>query len=91
MRTTVDLDEDVLMAAKELARLRGESIGRVISDAVRLGLSAPHHGMALAGAMVVSDTTAEDVLARFGFEPLPHRGKLVTNELIDQIRDDEGL
>ena len=91
MRTTVDLDEDVLMAVKELARLRGETMGKVVSDAVRLGMSMPHNGVESGGAMVIKDTVAEDVLTRFGFEPLPYRGKLVTNELIDQIRDDEGL
>ena len=91
MRTTVDLDEDVLMAVKELARLRGETLGKVLSDAVRTGLSEPINGVESGGALVAKDIVSEDVLARFGFEPLPFRGKLVTNELIDQIRDEEGL
>ena len=38
MRTTVDLDDDVLSAAKELARLRRDSLGRVLSDLARRGL-----------------------------------------------------
>jgi hypothetical protein len=44
MRTTVDLDEDVLRTSKALARERGESLGRVISDLVRKGLKPPKPG-----------------------------------------------
>lgn len=38
MRTTLDLDEDVLMAAREIARQRGVSIGKALSDSVVQGL-----------------------------------------------------
>jgi len=38
MRTTVDLDEDVLRAAKALANDREQSLGRVLSDLARHGL-----------------------------------------------------
>jgi len=38
MRTTVDLDEDVLRVAKHLAQEREQSLGRVLSDLVRSGL-----------------------------------------------------
>jgi len=38
MRTTVDLDEEVLRVAKSLARQRSESLGRVISDYFQRGL-----------------------------------------------------
>mgnify|MGYP001089497011 CR=1 FL=1 len=37
MRTTLDLEEDVLLAAKQLARMHGLSTGRVISDLARKG------------------------------------------------------
>ncbi len=40
MRTTVDLDDDVLETAKELAAVRGTTAGRVISDLVRQALEA---------------------------------------------------
>lgn len=39
MRTTLDLDDDLLVTAKEIARERGASLGRVISDLARRGLS----------------------------------------------------
>jgi hypothetical protein len=38
MRTTVDLDEDVLRVAKDLAHERAQSLGRVLSDLARSGL-----------------------------------------------------
>lgn len=41
MRTTLDLDVDVLQAAKEIAATRGVSAGRVVSDLVRKALAAP--------------------------------------------------
>jgi hypothetical protein len=41
MRTTLDLDEDILQAARELAALHRTSMGRVVSDLVRRALAAP--------------------------------------------------
>lgn len=38
MRTTVDIDEDILHAARELATLRKTSLGRVLSDLARESL-----------------------------------------------------
>lgn len=38
MRTTVDLDEDILRAAKDLAEERSQSLGRVLSELARKGL-----------------------------------------------------
>jgi hypothetical protein len=40
MRTTLDLDDDLLEAAKELAAVRGTTAGRVISDLVRQALES---------------------------------------------------
>jgi len=39
MRTTLDLDIDVLQAAKEIAAARGESAGRVVSDLLKKALA----------------------------------------------------
>lgn len=38
VRTTLDLDDDVLQAAKEIAGLRGVTAGRVVSDLIRRAL-----------------------------------------------------
>lgn len=40
MRTTLELDDDLLAEAKQMARQRGESIGQVISALARQALSA---------------------------------------------------
>jgi len=40
MRTTVNLDDDVLRAAKELAALSGRTLGEVLSDLTRAALGA---------------------------------------------------
>jgi plasmid stability protein len=40
MRTTINLDDDILRAAKELASLSGRSLGEVLSDMVRAALTA---------------------------------------------------
>ena len=39
MRTTLDLDEDVLQAAKELAATQGKTAGQVVSELARRGLA----------------------------------------------------
>jgi len=44
MRTTVDLDAEVLQAARSLARSQRRSLGRVLSDLVRRGLAPRREG-----------------------------------------------
>jgi hypothetical protein len=39
MRTTLDLEEDVLLAAKEIAKQRGNTVGQVLSDLARQALT----------------------------------------------------
>jgi hypothetical protein len=41
VRTTLDIDDDVLQAAKELADLRGSTAGRMLSELARRGLRSP--------------------------------------------------
>ncbi|MGH9422337.1 MAG: CopG family transcriptional regulator [Thermoanaerobaculia bacterium] len=38
MRTTLEIDDDVLLAAKEIAANRRTTVGRVLSDLVRTSL-----------------------------------------------------
>ena len=39
MRTTLDIDADVLQAAKEIAASEGKSTGKVLSELARRGLA----------------------------------------------------
>lgn len=84
MRTTLDIDDDVLAAAKELARVQGRSAGHVVSVLLR---------KALTGDTSVSSPAAakKRPKAVAGFEPFASRGKPVTNEAIDRLRDAEGV
>jgi Arc/MetJ family transcription regulator len=44
VRTTLDIDDDLLQAAKELAAVKGQTAGRVVSDLLRQALRAPASG-----------------------------------------------
>ncbi|HEX4133494.1 MAG TPA: hypothetical protein VHY84_02635 [Bryobacteraceae bacterium] len=37
MRITLEIDDDVMLAAREIARLRNQSVGRAISSLARRG------------------------------------------------------
>ncbi|MBU1357823.1 MAG: hypothetical protein KJ901_03565 [Gammaproteobacteria bacterium] len=76
MRTTIDVAEDVLAAAKELARLENSTAGEVISRLARQALTAGgnHNGRSLAG-----------------FRTIPRRGHVVTNDHVNAIREQEGI
>lgn len=78
MRTTLDIADDVLCPVQERARREGRSSGEVLSELARDALL--HHGRA--GEV----EHGGDVC---GFEPLPHRGAAVSNELIDRLREDD--
>jgi hypothetical protein len=78
MRTTLDIDQDVLEAAKDLARNEGSTAGAVISRLARIALTTPGN-----------PPTAEEPPALYGFRPFPKRGGIVTNDLIDQLREDD--
>lgn len=39
MRTTLDIDDDVLQAAKEIAAAEGRTAGKVLSELARKGLT----------------------------------------------------
>ena len=78
MRTTIDIDDDVLRAAKDLARREKKTAGKVISDLVRRALGASRAGPA-----------AKEPKALHGLRPFPRRGGIVTNELIDKLREDD--
>ena len=76
MRTTLDIDADVLNAAKEIAAVRGTSAGKVLSELARKGL-AP------AGEAVTSTRNGVPVMPSRGADaPRP------TMHQVNQLRDD---
>jgi hypothetical protein len=78
MRTTLDIDDDVLRAAKELARREKKTAGAVISDLTRKALTAAPQ----------ADRRPK---AAHGFRPFPRRGAIVTNEQIDKLREEDAF
>ena len=83
MRTTLDIDDDLLAAAKELARRERSTAGRVVSRLLRRSLT---------GAGDVPAAKHPRRINVAGFQPFPARsGVVATNEQVDALRDDEGI
>ena len=59
MRTTVNLDDDVLRAAKELAALSGRTLGEVLSDLARAALFAGQEESRHRNGVTVLPATAD--------------------------------
>ena len=76
MRTTLDIEDDVLFAAKDLARREKKTAGQIISALARKGL---------AGAATLS---SREPKATYGFRPFPKDGRIVSNEIINKLRED---
>jgi hypothetical protein len=79
MRTTLDIDEDILIAAKELARAEHKTAGEVVSCLARIGLC---NG---------KSKTKRKFIIRNGIPVFPSTGDIITNELVNKIRDEEGI
>ena len=73
MRTTLDIDEDVLLAAKSIAARKGMTMGKAVSELLRQAL-APTEAL----------ETRNDVPL---FPRQPDAG-IVTPELINRLRDE---
>lgn len=74
MRTTLDIDEDVLQAAKEIASRERSTAGRVLSRLARRALQP----------------SSEPPLVRHGVPLLPARDgeRVVTCDDVDRLRDE---
>jgi hypothetical protein len=74
MRTTLDIDEDILESAKELAAKRGTTAGRVLSELARRALAPKERSARI----------------RNGVPLLPRQGRvrLVTPEVVNRLRDE---
>lgn len=73
MRTTLDIEEDVLAAAKEIAHQRGISIGKALSELARKSL------------MHASVANIRNGIPLFPIQP---GAGIVTPELVNQLRDE---
>ena len=73
MRTTLDIEDDVLAAVKDLAEQRKTTAGRVLSELARRALTEP----------------GEVREYRGGFRLLPRTGTVITTELVDRWLEED--
>lgn len=85
MRTTLDIDDDILAAAKDLAKVEGKTMGQVISDLARKGLTTPRGFAEAQTGYIVDDWPT------FPRQGGPEAAGVVTTELIRQIEDELDL
>ena len=76
MRTTLDLDEDVLSAVKERASFQKTTAGKVLSDLARQALLQDN-----------KKAKMKNGFPTFRF-PRKGKGKLVTMEMVNRLRDE---
>jgi hypothetical protein len=79
MRTTLDIADDVLKAVRERARRENKTPGEVISELARAALTAD--------PLLAANPNQSRSL--YGIRPFPRRGAVVTNELVDRLREDD--
>jgi Arc/MetJ family transcription regulator len=75
MRTTVDIDDDVLQAARELAIKEKSTAGKIISSLARRALA----------------TTAVSKRTKNAVPVLPRRGDVITIDHVKRLIEQEGV
>ena len=73
MRTTLAIDDDVLVAAKAIARQRNETVGKVMSELARHALHPPAAARERNGIPLL---------------PVRKPGTLVTLDIVNELRDE---
>lgn len=76
MRTTLDIDDDVLAAAKQLAKKRNSTAGEIISDLARQALTK-------------APVAEEEPRYRNGFRLLPRTGQIITSEMVKKWLEED--
>lgn len=79
MRTTLNIDEDVFLAAKEVAARERISIGEAVTRLIRRGLNQN----------AASDPPQQRLRGRFAL--LPVRDEVITAEHVREIMEREGI
>jgi hypothetical protein len=83
MRTTLDIDDPVLEALKELARRQGRTAGAVASELIYRAMCEPSH----------SALGAESASSALGFRPFaaaPGEPR-VSNDQVNRLREESGV
>jgi hypothetical protein len=72
VRTTLAIDDDILTAAKAIARQRNQTIGKVVSDLARNSLRPPAASTERNGVPLL---------------PVRHPSAIVTLDVVNALRD----
>ena len=75
MRTTLDIDEDVLQSAKELAAMRNTTAGKILSELARTALRGNAGTHKIRNGVPLLEPIADE--------------NLVTLNAVNRLRDDE--
>jgi hypothetical protein len=78
VRTTLDIADDVMQAVRERARRERKTIGEMISELARRALTTPQEPL-----------SGKEPKAVYGIKPFARRGGIVTNDLINNLRDED--
>jgi hypothetical protein len=81
MRTTINLDEDAVIAARNVAQRERISLGEAVSALIRRGASA--------GSPQTRDRGEPALRGRFAL--LPARGEVITPQHIRELMEREGV
>ena len=73
MRTTIAIDDDVLAAAKAIARQRNQSVGKVVSELARNSLRPPAPSTERSGIPLL---------------PVRRPNAIVTLDVVNALRDE---
>jgi hypothetical protein len=73
MRTTLAIDDDVLTAAKAIAKQKRQTVGQVVSELARTALRPSATLRVRNGVPLL---------------PVRKKGVVVTNEMVNQLRDE---
>ena len=76
----VDIDRHVFAAAEALAKKEGRPAGQVVSDLLREALDVR-----------MKQAASETPRELYGFRPLPPRGVVVTDDFVNELRDELGV
>jgi len=73
MRTTIAIEDDVLTAARAIARHRNQSVGKIVSELARHSLRPP---------VARAERNGVPLL------PVREKGVIVTPEIVNALRDE---
>lgn len=92
MRTTLTIDDDVLVTAQFLAREKNASVGRIISDLARQALRGSTLDNSPTNLGCAEPSPLERQLSTLGLVPFkPESDEVVTDAAVDALRQSEGI